>query len=101
MTDTVPSPLSLEELEKTARLANLGLSPQRLARFVPQLAHLLTQVETLSTLLKPGSCPGSVAALVEPDEPLPGLPREEALSSAKMEGPYVRVPRTLAPRPGK
>ena len=101
MNDTVPSPFGLEELEKTARQANLGLSQKRLARFVPQLAHLLTQVETLSTLQEPGLPPQSLAAPVEPDEPLPGLPREEALSSAKMEGPYVRVPRILASRSGK
>ena len=98
MTMPEPEALTRQELEKTARLANLGLSPQRLARFVPQLDYLLEQIETLATLQKPGPCPEPVVAPVESDEPLEGLSHQEAFSSAKLEGEYVRVPRTIAPR---
>jgi aspartyl-tRNA(Asn)/glutamyl-tRNA(Gln) amidotransferase subunit C len=92
--------LSREEVERVAALAHLTLTPGEADLFARQLAEILTYVAQLSTLETAGVPPTShvlaAGTVLRPDEPQPGLPRDEALSAAPEQADGLfKVPRVL------
>jgi aspartyl-tRNA(Asn)/glutamyl-tRNA(Gln) amidotransferase subunit C len=88
------------EVLHVARLARLALSDDEVERMARELSAVLDHVEKISELDLDGVAPTShvvdVANPLREDEPVPSLPREEALASA----PAVEDDGFLVPSPG-
>ena len=74
------------DIEHVARLARLALSEEELARFREQLGVILEHAERVREVaaedVPPTAHPVPTSNVFRPDEPRPGLSREEALSNA-------------------
>ncbi len=92
------------QVEHVARLAHLALSEEELERLGGQLDAILEAVGKVSELdlsdVEPTSHPLDLVNVWREDEPLPSLPREEALANApETEGGFFKVPPTSGPEP--
>jgi aspartyl-tRNA(Asn)/glutamyl-tRNA(Gln) amidotransferase subunit C len=95
--------LSRAEVERIAGLAHLALTEEEIDLFARQLAGILTYVEQLDRLDTASVAPTSHVlagqAVLRPDAPQPGLPRDEVLAAAPDGAPaegLFRVPRVIA-----
>ncbi len=100
----VPAALTRDEVAHVARLARLSLTGEELDRFTGQLAAVLGHAADVAALDLDGVAPTAHAlALVNvtrPDEPRPGLDRDEVLAAAPaVEDHRFRVPRILGDAP--
>jgi aspartyl-tRNA(Asn)/glutamyl-tRNA(Gln) amidotransferase subunit C len=88
------------EVLHVARLARLDLSDDEVERMTRELSAVLDHIEKISELDLEGVAPTShvveVLDALRDDEPVPSLPREEALASA----PAVQDDGFLVPSPG-
>ena len=75
-----------EAIAGVARLARLDLEPGERERIASQLGDILRHFESIRALPTEGIEPlvhaTSGADVFRPDEPLPSLPREEAIANA-------------------
>jgi aspartyl-tRNA(Asn)/glutamyl-tRNA(Gln) amidotransferase subunit C len=90
-------PLSLEDVQKVARLARLELIDAELARMAEQLSRILDYVEQVQGLdtagVEPLAHPLPVQNVFRDDEPRPSLSVGEALANAPARaGDYFSVP---------
>jgi len=83
--------LDRKQVRHVARLARLQLSDAEEERFASQLSHVLEYIEKLEAVdvsgVEPLSFAGEVgaeeaASSLRPDQPRPGLTREQALAAA-------------------
>ncbi|MGH8994326.1 MAG: Asp-tRNA(Asn)/Glu-tRNA(Gln) amidotransferase subunit GatC [Acidimicrobiia bacterium] len=97
------------DVEHVARLARLALSEEEIERFTGQLAQILehaVRIEALDTAsVPPTHHPIPLANVMRPDEPRPGLSRDQVLAMAPAaEDGRFRVPRIVdygdTPNPG-
>ncbi len=92
-------PISSDDVLHVARLANLPLSDEEVARMSEQLSGILEHVDALSELDLDGVPPTAHALDVEnvtrPDEVRPSWPRDEVLADAPAsQDGMIRVPPT-------
>jgi aspartyl-tRNA(Asn)/glutamyl-tRNA(Gln) amidotransferase subunit C len=90
--------LTRDDVVHVARLARLELSDQEVDRFTAQLRTVLEHAADVAALdlshLPPSSHPIVLENVLRPDEPRPGLDRDEALAGAPaVEDHQFRVPR--------
>lgn len=88
------------DVEHVARLARLALSEEEIERFTGQLGQILdhaARIEALDTArVPPTAHPIPITNVLRPDEPRPGLPRDEVLAMAPdAEDGRFRVPPVL------
>lgn len=78
--------LTIEEVEHIARLARLKLTDEEKARYREQLSAILDYAARLQSLDTTGIPPTSSVlpprTVLRPDEPRPGLRREDLLANA-------------------
>jgi aspartyl-tRNA(Asn)/glutamyl-tRNA(Gln) amidotransferase subunit C len=96
------SPLTFEEVDRIAALANLALTDREREKFARQLADILGYAERLSKVDTQGVSPTSHVlyeqTVVREDEVVPCLPRDEALANAPdadRKAGLFRVPRVI------
>jgi aspartyl-tRNA(Asn)/glutamyl-tRNA(Gln) amidotransferase subunit C len=92
--------LTRDDAAKVARLARLRLGEDELASLAGQLASILDYVAILDELdvacVEPMVHAVELSNVLRPDEPIPSLPRAEALANApKTDGKYFLVPAIL------
>ncbi len=92
--------VSVEEVERIARLAHLILSSQEKEKFTRQLNLILEYMEQLNSVdtsnVEPMSHPLGLTNVFREDEVRPSLPVDEALKNAPdRSGNYFRVPKVI------
>jgi len=92
--------ITLEEVERVARLARLALTPEEKERMRAQLDVILAYIDKLRQLDTDGVEPTSHAIpmtnVMREDEPRPPFPKEEMLANApELEGDFFRVPKII------
>lgn len=100
----MPDALSHDEVAHVARLARLELGEDELETYREQLSHVLEHVEAVRRLdtaaLPPTSHAFALSNVLRPDEPRPGVARDEVLAAAPAaEDGRFRVPRILGEAP--
>jgi aspartyl-tRNA(Asn)/glutamyl-tRNA(Gln) amidotransferase subunit C len=90
--------LTRDDVVHVARLARLALTDEEVERFTAQLRTVLDHAADVASLdlsqLPPSSRPIALENVLRPDEPRPGLDRDEALAGAPaVEDHQFRVPR--------
>jgi aspartyl-tRNA(Asn)/glutamyl-tRNA(Gln) amidotransferase subunit C len=98
---TTEHALSAEDVAHVAKLARLALEPDELERYTGQLAQILAHAQDIAVLdldsVEPTSHPLPVVNVLRPDEPRPGLDRDEVLRAApSVEDNRFRVPKIAA-----
>jgi len=82
----MPSRLTTAEVEQVARLAHLALTDEEKALYARQLADILEYARLVSEIdtrdVPPTSHALAQQSVERPDQPRPGLTRDEALSNA-------------------
>jgi aspartyl-tRNA(Asn)/glutamyl-tRNA(Gln) amidotransferase subunit C len=101
---SVPDRLTRADVEHVARLARLALSQEEVERFTVQLAAILEHAAQVAALevadVAPTAHPIPLANVLRPDEPRPGLARDEVLAMAPdRENGFFRVPRMIGEAP--
>jgi len=96
----MPERITPDEVAHVARLARLALTGEELARFTADLAAVLDHAAELAALdldgVAPTSHPLTLRNVTRPDEPRPGLARDDVLAGAPdHEAGRFRVPRIL------
>jgi aspartyl-tRNA(Asn)/glutamyl-tRNA(Gln) amidotransferase subunit C len=97
----VPTTLTIEDVERIARLANLELTEDEKQLFTKQLADILAyaeQVQGVDTTGVEATAHVNAHAVDRPDEPRPSLDVSEAVANAPDAAPQVglfRVPRVI------
>jgi aspartyl-tRNA(Asn)/glutamyl-tRNA(Gln) amidotransferase subunit C len=96
------SPLTHEEVDRIAALANLALTDRERDLFARQLADILSYADEVSKIDTHGVAPTSHAifeqTVLREDEVTPCLPRDEALANApdaSREAGLFKVPRVI------
>jgi aspartyl-tRNA(Asn)/glutamyl-tRNA(Gln) amidotransferase subunit C len=89
--------LTRDDVVHVARLARLDLSDEEIDLFTAQLRTVLDHAADVAALdlshLPPSSHPIVLENVLRPDEPRPGLDRDEALAGAPaVENHQFRVP---------
>jgi len=78
--------LDRDQVLHVARLARLELDPDEVQRMASELSHVLEHVDRIRELDLEGVAPTSHAVdfgtVTRPDEPRPGLARDQALEAA-------------------
>jgi aspartyl-tRNA(Asn)/glutamyl-tRNA(Gln) amidotransferase subunit C len=92
------------EVEHVARLARLALTPEEVDVLTGELATILEHAASVSALdtdgVPPTAHPLPLVNVFRPDEPRPGLDRDEVLREAPAsEDGRFRVPRVLGEAP--
>ncbi|MHB8219534.1 MAG: Asp-tRNA(Asn)/Glu-tRNA(Gln) amidotransferase subunit GatC [Acidimicrobiales bacterium] len=87
-----------DDVAHVARLARLDLSDTELETYTGQLAQVLAHAADVAALdlsgVEPTSHPLPMVNVLRPDEPRPGLDRDEVLAAAPdVEDHRFRVPR--------
>lgn len=93
-------PVSVEEVERIAKLALLKLSSQEKEKFTKQLNLILEYMQQLNRIdtsnVEPMSHPLGLTNVFREDEVQPSLPVDEALKNAPdKSGNYFRVPKVI------
>jgi aspartyl-tRNA(Asn)/glutamyl-tRNA(Gln) amidotransferase subunit C len=90
--------LSEDEVRHVARLARLALTGDEVTALAPQLSKILDYAEQVGEVaagdVEPTVHPFALANVTRPDEPRPGLSRDEVLAGA----PAVEEDRFAVPR---
>jgi aspartyl-tRNA(Asn)/glutamyl-tRNA(Gln) amidotransferase subunit C len=99
-----PAPIGRDEVAHVAHLSRLDLSEEELDLFTGQLGQVLAHAADVASLdltgVAPTSHPLPVRNVLRPDEPRPGLDREEVLAAApEVEDHRFRVPRIVGEAP--
>jgi aspartyl-tRNA(Asn)/glutamyl-tRNA(Gln) amidotransferase subunit C len=96
------APLSHDEVNRIAALANLALTDRERDLFARQLADILAYANEVQQVDTEGVPPTSHAlaerTVLRDDEPVPSLPRDEALENAPDASPQAglfKVPRVI------
>lgn len=97
-------PLGRDDVAHVAALARLELTEEQLDRFTGQLAKVLDHAADVAALdlagVAPTAHPLPVANVLRPDDPRPGLGRQEVLDAAPaVEDGRFRVPRIVGEAP--
>ena len=92
--------LTREEVEHIAELARLTLTDEEIARYSEQLSAILEYFANLQTLdttdIPPTSSVLAARSVLRPDEPRPGLSKDDLLRNApETEANQFRVPPVL------
>ena len=93
--------LTIQDVERIARLANLELTPHEKQLFTRQLADILTyaeQVQAVDTTGVPATAHVNAHGVERDDEPKPSLPVADAVANAPDGAPAAglfRVPRVI------
>jgi aspartyl-tRNA(Asn)/glutamyl-tRNA(Gln) amidotransferase subunit C len=92
--------LTREEVEHIAELARLSLTDEEIARYSEQLSAILEYFASLQTLdttdIPPTSSVLAARSVLRPDEPRPGLSKDDLLRNApEAEADQFRVPPVL------
>ena len=93
--------LTIQDVERIARLANLELTPHEKQLFTRQLADILTyaeQVQAVDTTGVPATAHVNAHGVERDDEPKPSLPVADAVANAPDGAPATglfRVPRVI------
>ena len=93
--------LTIQDVERIARLANLELTPHEKQLFTRQLADILTyaeQVQAVDTTGVPATAHVNAHGVERNDEPKPSLPVADAVANAPDGAPAAglfRVPRVI------
>ncbi len=92
--------LSRDDVAHLARLARLELTDEELGHYAEQLDVILGAVQRVSEVaaddVEPMSHPVAISNVFRPDQRVPGLTPEQALSGAPaVEDERFRVPRIL------
>jgi len=92
--------LTKEEVEHIAELARLTLTDEEIAHYSEQLSAILDYFASLQELdttdIPPTSSVLSARSVLRPDEPRPGLSKEDLLRNApEAEADQFRVPPVL------
>jgi len=92
--------LTREEVEHIAELARLKLTDEEIARYSEQLSAILEYFASLQTLdttdIPPTSSVLAARSVLRPDEPRPGLSKDDLLRNApETEANQFRVPPVL------
>ena len=93
--------LTIEDVERIARLANLELTDDEKQLFTKQIADILAyaeQVQGVDTTGVVATAHVNANGVERPDEPKPSLPVDEALANAPDAAPEAglfRVPRVI------
>ena len=95
--------ITLEDVEKVAKLARLEVSPAEKEAFAKQLSQILTHVETLKQYetggIEPTATVVGQANLFREDIVCPSLPVDKALANApEREADGFSVPRIIEER---
>jgi aspartyl-tRNA(Asn)/glutamyl-tRNA(Gln) amidotransferase subunit C len=99
--NTVSTTLTIEDVERIARLANLELTRDEKTLFTKQLADILAyaeQVQGVDTTGVEGTAHVNANGVERPDEPKPSLEVSEAIANAPDAAPEAglfRVPRVI------
>jgi aspartyl-tRNA(Asn)/glutamyl-tRNA(Gln) amidotransferase subunit C len=92
--------ISREEVEHVARLARLHFDDEELTHLQTELSQIIDYVQQISELdlsgLEPTSHAVALKNVLRPDEPVPGLSNEDAMSN----GPQVERMQFVVPRIG-
>ncbi len=104
MSSSVAPRLTRADVEHVAKLARLALSEEEIERFTDQLGAILEHAARVAALdtadVPPTAHPFPLANVLRPDEPRPGLDRDEVLAMAPdAEDGRFRVPRILGEAP--
>jgi aspartyl-tRNA(Asn)/glutamyl-tRNA(Gln) amidotransferase subunit C len=97
----VSTSLTIQDVERIARLANLELTPDEKQLFTRQLADILTyaeQVQAVDTTGVPATAHVNAHGVERDDEPKPSLPVADAVANAPDGAPAAglfRVPRVI------
>jgi aspartyl-tRNA(Asn)/glutamyl-tRNA(Gln) amidotransferase subunit C len=96
----MPDRLTRSDVEHVARLARLALTDDELERFTEQLAVILEHAADVAALdladVEPTAHPFPLVNVLRPDEPRPGVDRDEVLAQAPAaEDGRFRVPRIM------
>jgi len=97
----VSTSLTIQDVERIARLANLELTPHEKQLFTRQLADILTyaeQVQAVDTTGVPATAHVNAHGVERDDEPKPSLPVADAVANAPDGAPAAglfRVPRVI------
>ena len=96
--------ISRDDVAHVARLARLHLEDEEIERFTEQLAAVLDHAADVAALdtagVPPTAHPLPLANVFRPDEPRPGVDRDEVLAQAPAaEDGRFRVPRILGEAP--
>jgi aspartyl-tRNA(Asn)/glutamyl-tRNA(Gln) amidotransferase subunit C len=99
-----PKPLGRDDVAHVARLARLSLSEAELEMFTDQLARVVDHAGDIAALdvesVPPTAHPLPVRNVLRPDEPRPGLDRDEVLAAAPdSEAGRFKVPRIVGEAP--
>ena len=93
--------LTVEDVERIARLANLELTPEEKHLFTRQLADILAyaeQVQAVDTTGVPATAHVNAHGVERDDAPKPSLPVSDAVANAPDAAPAAglfRVPRVI------
>lgn len=92
--------LSIDDVQKVAKLARLKLTPEEEQRFASQLGQILDYVEMLGEVdtekVEPMAHTADVANVFRTDDVQPSIDREKTLLNApKTDGKYFLVPQIL------
>ncbi len=90
------SSITLQDVEKTAQLARLELSPEEKERLVAQLSGILDQIAVIAEVdtsaIPPTAQVVALHNVTRPDEVAPSLPAERVLANAPdREGDFFKV----------
>ncbi len=99
-----PRSLSREDVAHVAGLARLALTEEELDTFTGQLARVIDHARDVAALdvadVPPTAHPLPVRNVLRPDEPAPGVDREEVLAAApEVEDGRFKVPRIVGEAP--
>lgn len=98
------SRITRDDVEHVARLARLALTDEEGEQLTAQLEVILEHAAQVSALdtegVPPTAHPLPLSNVLRPDEPRPGVPRDEVLAMAPAsEDDRFRVPRILGEAP--
>lgn len=101
---TEPASLGRDDVAHVAALARLSLSEEELDMFTGQLARVIDHARDVAALdvgdIPPTAHPLPVRNVLRPDDPCPGLDRDEVFAAApEVQDDRFKVPRIVGEAP--
>ena len=88
--------ISPDDVEKIAKLADIGLPGERLGEFTKEFNAILGYFDVLDTVREEAGAAEGEVNVMRGDEVTPSLPPEEVLALTKEpEDGYIRAPRVM------